>query len=55
MKLQKVLITKSQDKIDAAIKDGWLVHSVTPQYVAASSKSYYDMEGKFLIVFEKLG
>ena len=47
----KILISNDQEEINAMLDEGWIIDSVTAQYVVTSSISY--IEGKFLIVFKK--
>jgi hypothetical protein len=57
MKKQKVLVTGDdysitvQENVNKMLEQGWLIVSVTAQYVATSSSSY--LRGGYLIVFEK--
>lgn len=51
---QKVIITKNHDVINDMIDTGWIVKSVTAQYVSTNGVSFTStLEGKFCFVMEK--
>lgn len=52
MQEYKVVITKSEEKINRLISEGWFIDTVTAQHVATGSIG--TSEGKFLIVFKRL-
>jgi hypothetical protein len=47
----KVIITDSANSVNILLKEGWLVKSVTAQFVATGGGSHLD--GKFCFVLEK--
>ncbi len=38
---QKVIITDSQYIVNSLIEEGWLVKSITPQYVTTGGNSHF--------------
>lgn len=52
MQEYKVIITKSEEKINEFISQGWSIDSITAQHVATGSIA--TSKGSFLIVFKRL-
>jgi hypothetical protein len=51
VKEHKVVITSASEIINAYLKDGWFVLSVTPQYVSTGGASRLD--GKFCFALKR--
>ena len=48
---QAIIITDNQSNVNAVLKDGWLVKSVTAQLVATGGS--FPVYGKFCFVLER--
>jgi hypothetical protein len=52
MKEYKVIITKNESRVNQLFIDGWVVDSVTPQYMSTGGGS--QLEGGFCFVLSRL-
>ena len=50
---QNIVITNSEQHIGRFLNDGWLIKSITAQYVSASGNAYGNAEGKFCFLIER--